>query len=559
MIAYTAFLLFFIGVFTSFSVSLKYDKLLSAATFLSLLVVFLNFFYYIQLSQEQIFSYIWNSSPAGDIKIDIISNAYNYAQILPFFIITLLAVAHNLFFRYEEKRSSHSALLILNLAALIMMITSNNFVQLLSAMFFVDILAVLMIRKVKISKRFILVNLTADMLLFMVLAIINGRVASFDIREILQYKQSGSHVDFMAVIGLTAVFLKMGFFIFQIGIIALQEIRMHRLINVLFLFSPVAALLILLKFSLLWSASPYFSVYLHALCVLTLIWGFWGSLLSNNLKAKIIYWQAMFWALFIELLRFNGFVWFAEFTYLLLAQYVLFNAVYLIYFSFNRKIYVQQMIEKSMVISNNLRGGILLILLTITILADTLTILYNRLNRYYIWTYAVLFVLSFSAFIRQVYFYPQKHPNKNISHMSAKWLFITELMAICVFMLKDAAFSAVSVWGIMAVFALLCRTSPLYLCAGLYNNEKIQKMDYVGMIYHQGLALFMLIGRFLWIFFDRMLMERLVTQVLRILTQLPIRIFRKLHNENVWGILLVILIMALLLYLSYMKGIMSYV
>ena len=232
MIALTTFLLLILGIFSSIRVSVKTDKWLSFIVFLLFCVIFGQFSHNIINSAQDVFSFIWNKSPGGDIQIDIISNPYNYGFVLPFFIITLLSLALNLLFRYEERRNIYEAGLIFNLAALITMITSNNFVQLLFALFIVDILALLLVHDIEAYRRYILLNISADLMIFTVLAIINSRVASLDIREILQYKQIGLHIDFIAIIGLTAIFMKFGFFIFHIGLLGLRNIRLHRVLSV---------------------------------------------------------------------------------------------------------------------------------------------------------------------------------------------------------------------------------------------------------------------------------------------------------------------------------------
>lgn len=331
MIAYTVLLLFFIGIFSSVKVGVKVDKVLAFVTFASLFFVFVNFCDGMLDATEHSFSFIWNTSQGRNLKFDILSNVYNYALVLPCFLITLLSCFNNLLFRNEERKSAYSSLLIFNLVALIVLITSNNFVQLVSALFIVDILSLFMIKDIQASQRYVLLNMAADMMLFSVLALINARVDSLDIKEILRYRQIGFHEDYVALTGLTAIFAKLGFAVFQIGNIALKDIRFHRMQNVLLLSSPMAALILLLKLNMLWRFSDYFNIYADSICYVTLIWAFVGSIVVNDFQTKIIYWQMSFWALMVALLRFYGFIWIPEFTYLLTEMYVFINALFLLY------------------------------------------------------------------------------------------------------------------------------------------------------------------------------------------------------------------------------------
>ena len=57
---------------------------------------------------------------------------------------------------------------------------------------------------------------------------------------------------------------------------------------------------------------------------------------SDDIKAKIINWQIMFYALMLELLRFHGFVWDWHISDLMLANYVWLCGVYLLYYHLNK-------------------------------------------------------------------------------------------------------------------------------------------------------------------------------------------------------------------------------
>ncbi|MBP5399338.1 MAG: hypothetical protein J6Y53_02850, partial [Alphaproteobacteria bacterium] len=314
MIAYTAFLLFLIGVFCCVKATVKFDRILSYLTITAVLMTFALFLDGMYVGAEDTLSFVWNSSPSGDIKIDIISNAYNYELVYPFFIATLIMMLGNTVFRLEKNSGSFNAIVLFNLVAVILMLTSTNFVQLLAALFITDILALFIIKNTQISRRYIMMNILADMLVFAMIAIINSRIKSLDIRQILRYNQIGFYPDFVAVCGLTAVFIRFGFFLFHIGICALKEIRLHGLVSILLLFSPLSALILLLKFHVVWQNSQYFLPYLNTMCIVTSVWGLWRCLTVNAYKAKIIYGQMMFWPLLIELLRFNGFIWDSRFT-----------------------------------------------------------------------------------------------------------------------------------------------------------------------------------------------------------------------------------------------------
>ena len=554
MIAYAVLLLFCIGIFSSIKVGVKVDKVLAFITFASLFLVFANFCDGMYSAVEHSFSFMWNNEQGRDLKFDIISNPYNYALVLPCFLITLLGCLHNLLFRCEERKSAYSALLIFNLIALIILITSNNFVQLISALFIVDILALFMIKDIKAAQPYMLLNMVADMTLFSVLALINSRVDSLDIKEILRYRQIGFHADFAALAGLTAIFAKLGFAVFQIGNMALKDIRFHRMQNVLLLSSPMAALILLLKFNMLWRISDYFNLYADIACYTTLGWAFIGSITVNNFQAKVIYWQMAFWALMVELLRFYGFAWIPDFTYLLLEMYVFFSALYLLYFYNNRCRNVSQMMRLRLTHKKRLASVAFILLLVTAAMADTLAAMYNQANRYYIWIFAGLFLVSTAAVVGQIFFYKGKRYSGVQHDITFKWAVFGELLILCCGLLYKAQWQNTALWAAPLIFALLCICPLLWQTAYFYKVRFWQKGEALNRIYLVVIKSVRLCGRVFWLLIDRLFLEKVVLETAMAVSHVCLRLFRKLHNKPVLGGLAVVSLLIGLLWYSYMAG-----
>lgn len=551
MIAYTTLLLFLIGIFSSIKVGEKVDKILSLVTFTSLFLVFWGFCDGMNSVREHVFSFSWNTTPGNNLTLEIISNSYNYLLVLPCFALTVLSALHAMFFRYEKPKSTYFSVLIFNLTALIILITSNNFVQLLSALFVIDIISPFLIKDIEAYRRYVMLNLLADMILFMVLAVINCRVASLDIRQIILYRNVGMHQDFVALAGLTAVFAKFGFFLFQIGVMGLRKVRFHRIMNVLFLSSPLAALILLLKFNALWRTSAYFIFYLDIVCICTIVWGALGSLFANNFKAKVIYWQMSFWALFVELLRFHGFIWFSGFTFLLMEMYLFVCLMYLFYYYNNRQQLMLQIKRTPLVNKRASAYTLLLLITTIAAMSNTLTILYNNMNRYYIWTFGILFILTLSAVIKQLFSRQVSKKISTLADMPVKNSVFTELTLLCAFLLQDWRYAEPSVWLGAALFSLLCVYNPLSKTEFLYNVKGIQNKDILGKVYYTLIKSFRLCGKFFWLLIDRLFMEKIILSMLISIIHCLMHLFRKLHDSKVVGGILGILLILILLGYSY--------
>ncbi|MBR2137288.1 MAG: hypothetical protein IJ852_04955 [Alphaproteobacteria bacterium] len=550
MIAYTTLLLFFIGTIGYAKVSTKYDKILSFVMLASLCAVFAHFYEDMVTGINHTFSFVWNSSPGGDIKIDIISNLHNYELIFPFFVMTLSAVFFNQLFKYEERRSQYNSVLCFNLAALIVMITSNNFVQLLSAVFIIDILALFLIRNWSAYRRFALMNFAADMMLFTILAMINCKVDSLDLRQILMYKKTGFHINEIALLGLTCVFIKTGFFLFHLSLADLKNVRMHRLQCILFLSAPISALILLLKFHLLWQASPYFIPFLKFECVTTIAFGFWNFCRLDNIKSKLIGLQTAFWALLILLLSFNGFIWDKRINFLLLQNFVVFGCFYLIYFHMNRPNLLSSLSEKKIGNKSSVIAAVCILTASVAAMAGTLTAIYNNSNRYYIWGFGPIFVILSALFCRRILWTLQQ---KTFSaRQSGKFLPSLFLTSLAVVLSKDLMTTDLIAWIFPLVFLLICIIPVKHpLKFSVQDNQT----DAVSALYKYILIRpIKLCGRLLWLWVDRMLVEKLILGLIITFARSCLRLFRRAHSNGLIGALIVIIFTCLLLWSSFLNG-----
>lgn len=551
MIIYTVLLLFVIGALSSIKAGVKVDKALAFVSFTSLFIVFADFYESMLEGITHTFSFMWNASQGQDIQFDIVSNPYNYALILSCFAVTVLACLHNVLFRYEERRAAYNAVLCFNLIALILLITSNNFVQLISALFIADILALFLMKNSEPCRLFGMMNMLADMMLFMVLAMINARVNSLDLEQVLLYQKIGLHTDWAALVGLTAIFIKFGFWIFQAGVLELKNIRFHRMQNVLFISSPFAALLLLIKFNALWRVSAYFTMYLDIMCIVTGIWAFGNSIWVNNFKAKAIYWMTAFWALMVELLRLSDFEWVPEYSRLILEMYVFMTALYLLYFYNNRRNLTTQMMQLRLTHKKRLASILLIIMLMIMASAQTLSVVYNQENRAYVLGFAALFLLSVAIVIGQIYFY-QGRRHVGVQHdISFKWFVFIELVALCFWLLRTVRIEDYAVWGSVTVFSALVMLLPTQQLRKLYDVPFLQKDKLLEGLYRKIVRSLRMFGRLAGLLIDRFLLEKVMLSAAIAVSTTCTRMFRRMHSSPLTGGVAVLCILCAALWYSY--------
>lgn len=553
MIAEITLLLIIIAFFSSIRVGVKVDKIFSFITFTSVFLLFISFCNYMANPVGQTFSFVWNSSASGDIKVNITSDAYNAGLIFPFFLITMLSVGSNLIFRQEERRNASNAALLFNLCALIMMVCSNNFVQLLSTLYIIDIMAAILIKDVENSKTFVFQNMIADMLLFTILAVINGKVDTYDIQQILNYRENGEHPDFIAILGLSAVFIKAGLFPFQSGLLALKNIRFHRLQNILFLTSGISALILLLKFHALWNASAFFAGYIHCICFASLLLGFAGLLFIDNIKAKLVYMMLMTNAIVIELLFGRDFVWSIEISCIIISTYTLAATLYFAYYHGGHKALISQLDGQLNISSAAQSLSVLLSTLNIAILAGAVYSANFGNNRVFSLLFLTLFTLGAANIPAQI-----SGKNKNMTQVKTPQngtVFWISLSAVTSFLIGQTDFYTLPVWTAPILFLIVLFGRPLSFTRRAYAYEQVQNFKGFTAFY-RGIILEPLYfcGKILWLLVDWILVEKFIIKALVFFLQLLIRFFRRLHNNKTAGLITVSIVLISLMFISFWRG-----
>ena len=559
MIADTVLLLIVIALFSSLKIGIKTDGVLARLLFLFVSVLCFYFYKHGGDSAEQVFSFVWNSSPSGNIMFDIVSNPYNCRLILPFFFMSALAIGYNIVFRYEERRCIFDAVLLYNLTALIIMITSNNLVQLLSGLFAIDVLALLMIRNVESSSWYATLNLIADMVLFTVFAVINCQLESLDMRQILQYNRIGLHRDFVAAAGLAAVFIKFGMLPFHSGMLHLRDIRFHRLQTVLFLTSPAAALILLLKFNLLWQSSAYFAPLLRGVCIFSVVWSAICLFTAENLKVKVIFMQLLFWPSFVLLLQINNFEWSKNFTLLLLCQYLCISIIYFLYYKANRCVSLLKL--RNFCVADyyvcRAAGAVFCLFFAAEM---SLGYLLGAGQSLYFMGIGCLAAISAAQIFHQFCFRGKVRESGKLPLRRKKMFWVITLpAAVMSGMLMFPQVSALPqlkiFLGSMLIWWLMVFIPIPKAVYKIYAGSALQKNDVWSLVYKNFISEPVLwCGRVLSVIIDRMVVEKMILGLTSLCLQGAIRLFRNMHYNRVWGGLIMLLLLAALWCVSFYAG-----
>ena len=194
--------------------------------------------------------------------------------------------------------------------------------QLITTIFVTDIMGYLILKNTDASHRFVIYNFFADMCLFMILALVSGRIQSLELNRLLGYEQIGRHKDFVSLVTALALFIKMGCALFQSYLLDVSETRFQRMSVVHLLTSPLVGLLLIFKLLNLLLVSDLFLPLFEGMAVLSFITGLIGFIIHNHIQKKVVYLNMAFLGLLLWILALNKFTWSSLFALYYVAVYI---------------------------------------------------------------------------------------------------------------------------------------------------------------------------------------------------------------------------------------------
>ena len=337
MLHETLLYLFVIGIFSLVRIQEKHTFLFSAVLtfFVGLVFTFFVMDWRILTDSPQVFSI--GSAVGENIKLDIISSKQNYMLILPFFVNTLLALMNNLIFKYETNKKKMLSLFVFNLISFMMLICGNNFIQFMTFVFVIDILSQLLISDTNAAKRYSMYNLVADMGIFLVLSMLQGKLLNLDVGNIAHYYETGRHRDFIMFVLMLSLFVKFGFIFFQGYWLDLKSAKFHALYFLTYLSTPMAALILFIKFYPIIVVSPSFEPLLNWAVALSMAWGGWGAFFAPQIKEKFVYFHMLCMAFLVKFIEQANFMWNECFSNILICLFIFNLCFYYLHYEIDRE------------------------------------------------------------------------------------------------------------------------------------------------------------------------------------------------------------------------------
>ena len=557
MIINTMLCLMIIGLSGFLRLRMRFDRLLS---WLMLgVTVFLFYEYGIQSFHDQnyAFSFLWNKSNIGDITIDFHPLGTQNMLIVPIFFLSVITILNNNIFRNEEKRSSFNSLIILNFISLSLLICAKNYIQVVTALFVSDILGYLLIKDVDSSRRYVIYNFFANMCLYMILAMVCGKINSLEISRLLSYDQIGRHKDFVGIVTVTALWIKMGGYPFQSYLLDLSNSRFQRMSAANLLFAPLASALVLYKLHNLVTVSELSVPLLKILSGATFIAGILGMIIKDHIQKKVVYLNMSLFSILILSLMHNNFEWQLNFSYYIVFIYFINQMFFKIYLYQNREILVSRMLNCRKINVLPMKTLLLQIMVAMAVYMQIIWNISELFKCNYINIMGGILFLTICVILNHIYKSPysrrleETYPNplRGIS------FFITTIILL----IGSVSLKIYSINGVIALLSFLVLVSfPIFRkLRKLYTNQWLQQEDLSKSFFFYTLVTpFMYLSRNLWIFVDFVLSEKIITAGLSALNRSIISLFFKINRKNLFSELMYIIFGILVFVISFYRSLL---
>ena len=448
------------------------------------------------------FTYDWVSSPYYPVKIHLFSDFTHYAQIFPFFLISVIMIIFNCFSKIEKRKLEQNGLICLNLAALIMLICSENTIQL------------------------------SDMGLFMLFALIWGYTESIRLSDFGKYFEQGEHRDLVCILLLLCLFIKSGLFLFQTPLQNWNILNMRTIMVLSFLSTPISGYILFAKTLPLLPLSKYSEPLVLFFAYASMVWGGIGAVIMDNLRSKLIYINMLFSGLIYALLNAGLMLDTPQFTALLLGGFVLAGSLLLVALGSSNEVYVSSM--------GGFIGNLKLtfVVTLFCLLADIQILLQLSQTYYFIPIIALgLIVVSIASIWSHIYFGQSNADERVLALLkNPPFIYWGILLGLAIYALTQEGEPQGKAFIILGGMVCLAISGLFNKILPIYENEQVQESDWFSDFYHYFvIGPVKVLGRVLWLTIDFLIIERTVIYTSRNTVNLLIGFFQKIHTKAQWA------------------------
>lgn len=555
MIVNTIISLVIVGLLGAIRLRMRYDRLLSWIMFFLITAIFCN---YVRLSLNNIyenFSFLWNSTKIGDIIISFSPYQSTNYMIIPLFFLSLYSVFNNNIFRYEERRSIFNSLIIINFVALCLLICAQNYAQLITAVFVSDILGYMVLRDVDSSRRYVVYNFFADMCLFMIFALISGRLQSLDMHQLLNYNEIGRHKDFVSTVTAIAIFTKMGCALFQSYLLDVSSVRFQRMSAVNLLFSPLCGIILLAKLYNILVMSEVFLYMYQIFMWLSFSIGCIFFVLKDNIQNKMVYLNMALIGFLMYILQKQDYVWNLQISLIYICVYFINFLFFKIYLYQNRENCVSKMVNIQEVNSFKLKNILIQLILLSNIfltLGYSLSLKYDT-NVINILCCIILLVLA--VVLNHIYKSPNNHKLDYLEFNPLRVIsFISNFLIFAGLIYYTRAYKCINLI-FTVIFTAIIANPYIAKSRSVYNKNWVQNEDASKLIFYYAIQKpFTYLSKQLWIIFDFIISERIITAAITSINRISISIFFKINPKTKTAFVIFIVIGFIIFLISFYEA-----
>ena len=258
-----------------------------------------SWFFIQGLSNETASGFIYQWLPYKQLQADFNISASLQVRnmLLPLIYLLAVIVFLNVVSLREYCSLNVSVLNLLGFTALILLVSSHDFFQMLFASAMLSIICYYLPDIPLLRRKLFVYNFLSEIAAFVALAIVYNVVGSISLSRLPDYVIKGGHRDFVAFLLLFAMGCKSGLFMLNDQYNNLKEVSFNRLSGILVLSVPFAGLIWLSKLGVLLHSTNYAGQFVEIWCGLTIMFSGWSVLINNNVNQKIISAAQMVYAL----------------------------------------------------------------------------------------------------------------------------------------------------------------------------------------------------------------------------------------------------------------------
>ncbi len=432
----------------------------------------------------------------------------------------------NIIYRREEYSLYINNFILLNFAALIILLSAQDMVQLMIGSCCFTIIGFYLINDVEAKTKFIFYNFLAELAIFTSLAVVYADLDTASLSALSKYLKGGHHKDLVSMLLLGAVFTKCGMFLFQNQLIGLKRLTLNRLMTVALFSAPLSGVIVFARLFPLIRVSEHAAPVFALIVGISALWAFCGALLADSLKAKILYLNMLFYAFVLQQMWDNGAIFFDKLLYLYPSILGVFISFLFVSVSASDENRLSQMGGFARRLWLDLALALAAVFVFIGVFA-------NRFDMSPAWAFPVAF-LGICAVIVHGAFLGQSRADERVEALLKNvgfWYWLPYAAALGWFIGRFGLWRQGTVWAAFGVFVLLTVSVPVRPFLKLAAAERLQNGDFLHRVYLLGLIMpLRLLGRVLWLAIDFVVIERSIIGSISHSTAFVARFLQKIQN-----------------------------